>query len=282
MINTPLSNNDSTRKDADACLASTPAGARLVAEERPGRSRAHKFVKPGPFNGLLTNKLLTALPGEDFARLLPHLEPVSLGAGEAVYRLGEVIQDVYFPETAVVVSHLYFMEDGSMTAATIVGRDGLLGLSTVFDAPPPSYWTQVTTGGSALRVGRDVIKREFARGSAMQRLLLSYTGTRLAQLSQRAVCNGRHRLDERLSTWLLLIHDRAGEERLPLTHETMAHHLGARRAGVTDSCNVLRESGAINNHRGMIHILDRQRLEAAACECYRALAPSVENPLHRK
>lgn len=285
MTNAPQSNNDHTRKDAlaraHARTTATTAGAPLRAQETSGVRGVRKVVKRVSFNGRLTNRLLTALPSEDLARLLPHLVPVSVAGGETIYALGEVIQNVYFPESAVV-SHLHFMEDGSMTAATIVGREGLVGLSTIFDAPPPSYWTQVTIGGSALRVEREVIKREFARGGAMQRVLLGYTSTRLAQLSQRAVCNGRHRLDERLCTWLLMIHDRAGEEHLPLTHEAMAHHLGARRAGVTTSCNALRDGGAINYHRGVIQILDRRRLEAAACECYRTLGLAVENPINKR
>jgi CRP-like cAMP-binding protein len=283
MINGPESNNDFTRKDAPARYrnVSTAASARLTAAETHGLSRAHKFIKPVPFNGLLTNKLLTALPGEDFARLLPYLEPVSLTTGEDLYGVGERIHHVYFPETAVL-SHLYFMEDGSLTAVAIMGREGIVGLSTIFDAPSPSYWTQVTIGGSALRVEAEVIQSEFVRGGAMQSLLLGYTSARLAQLSQRAVCNGRHRLDERLSTWLLMIHDRAREDQLPLTHEEIAHHLGARRAGVTTCCKALRDGGAINYRRGTIRILDRHRLEAAACECYRALGQTVEKPLTRK
>lgn len=280
-MNEPESKNDFTRKDAPArYAASIAAHARPVAEETSQLSRVHRFIKPVPFNGLLTNKLLTQLPGEDFARLLPHLEPVLLSCGDDLYGYGEDMHYVYFPETAVI-SHLHFMEDGSTTSATVVGREGMVGLSTIFGAPPPSHLTQVTIGGSALRVETEVIKREFARGGEMQRLLLGYTSIRLSQLSQRAVCNGRHRLDQRLCTWLLMIHDRAGEEQLPLTHEEIAHHLGTRRAGVTTTCNTLRDIGAINYHRGMLRILDRQKLETAACECYRALRQAVGNPLDR-
>lgn len=282
-MNEPESKNDFARKDAPARYsgASVTAGPRLVVEETSRVRGAHKLVKPFPFSGLLTNKLLTQLPGEDFARLLPQLEPVSLSCGEDLYGRLESIHHVYFPETAVI-SHLYFLEDGSMTSAAIIGREGLVGLSRIFDAPPPSHLTQVTIGGSALRVETEVVKNEFVRGGEMQRLLLGYTGARLTQLSQRAVCNGRHKLDERLCTWMLMIQDRVGEEQLPLTHEEIAHHLGARRAGITTSCNVLRDTGAINYHRGMIRILDRQKLEAAACECYRALRLTVGNPLSRK
>jgi CRP-like cAMP-binding protein len=284
MINGHESNNGFQRKDESVRHrgASTAAGAHLAKEATSGlRRRAQTFIKPVPFNGLLSNKLLTALPGEDFARLLPYLAPVSLSCGQELYGFGESLYDVYFPETAVI-SHLYLMEDGSMTATSIVGREGLVGLSTIFDARPPSYSTRVTIGGIALRADAEVIKREFARGEAMQSLLLAYTSARLSQLSQRAVCNGRHRVDERLCTWLLMIHDRAGEDQLPLTHEEIAHHLGVRRAGITTVCNFLRESGAINYSRGMIRILDRERLKAAACECYQALTQAVEHPLSRK
>ena len=225
------------------------------------------FHRRIPFNGLLTNKLLAGLPGSDFARLLPHLEPVSLAANESLYAFGECISFAYFPETAVI-THLYLLEDGSTTAATIIGKDGMIGLSTIFKSPAPLYATQITIAGSAMRIDMEVLKEEFARGKALQQVVLNYASARIAQLSQKAVCNGRHRLDERLFTWLLMVQDRAGDDHLRLTHEQLAHYLGARRAGITDACNALREKGAINYHRGMIRILDRQMLEAAACGCY--------------
>jgi CRP-like cAMP-binding protein len=285
MMNEPESKSNLAGKAPQVSYSSsgsTIIGARSIAEGPSGFSRAHKSTRPVPFSGLLTNKLLTALPGEDFARLLPHLEPVSLSTGEDLYGSRGNIHHVYFPET-VVISHLYFMEDGSMTSAAIIGREGVVGLSRIYGAhSPSSYLTQVTIGGNALRVETEVIRDEFARGGAMQSLLLNYTSARLAQLSQRAVCNGRHKLDERLCTWVLMIHDRAGEENLPLTHEEIAHHLGARRAGITASCNALRQSGAINYRRGIMRVLDRQRLVEAACECYQALGPIVENPWRRR
>ena len=241
-------------------------------------SRAHNFRRLGDsgvaavechiaFNGLLSNRLLAALPGPDFARLLPYLEPVSLTASQDLYSFGDSISFAYFPETAVI-THLYFLEDGSTTAAALIGNEGMIGLSAIFDATPQSYATQITIAGSALRIPIDGLKQEFSRGEAFQHILLSYTSARLAQLSQKAVCNGRHRLDERLSTWLLMVQDRAGQNRLRLTHEQMAHHLGARRAGITDACNALRKAGIIEYRRGAIRISNREMLERAACECY--------------
>lgn len=241
------------------------------AMEETSRIRT-EYITPRliPFNGFLTNVLLAALPGADFARLLPHLEPVALLPNQDMYKFGEGIDFVYFPETAVI-SHLYFLEDGSTAGTTIIGREGMIGLSTIFDTRPPTYLTQVTIGGSALRADAKVIRQEFLSGGALQQSLLRYTNARLAQLSQRAVCNGRHKLDERLCTWLLMIHDRAGDEPLRLTHEEISHHLGARRAGISTYCNDLRDSGALDYRRGIIRIPDRQKLEAAACECYQTL-----------
>jgi CRP-like cAMP-binding protein len=277
-MNASENGNTLTRKDemADYRRAQEmAASANLVMEEAVSSKREHKPPQPIPFNGLLTNKLLTGLPGADFARLLPHLEPVLLTTGQDLYKFGEAVDFAYFPET-VVISHIYFLEDGSSTAAAMIGREGLIGLSAIFDSSQPSYWTQATIGGSALRAEIEVVGQEFTRGGALQQLLLGYTRQRLSQLSQRAVCNGRHKLDERLCTWLLMLLDRTKEVQLPLTHEEIAHHLGARRAGISSCCNDLRDNGIIDYRRGLIRVTDRERLEAAACECYRMLRYSAE------
>ena len=231
---------------------------------------SYKSVKSIPFTGLLTNELLTALSGHEFAMLLPHLEPVSFLMGQDLYEFDDALDFVYFPETAVV-SHLYFLQDGSTTAAAIVGKEGMIGLSAILEAPRANYWAEVTLAGTAIRARPEIIKQEFAKGGTMQTILLKYMSSRLAQLSQKAVCNGRHKLEERLCTWLLMIQDRATESTLPLTHEEMAQHLGARRAGITGACNALRDSGIIDYQRGMLRIVERERLEDVACECYRAL-----------
>lgn len=228
------------------------------------------LARPIPFDGILTNKLLTALPGPDLARLLSYLEPVLLKAGCNVYNLGQEVEFVYFPETAIV-SHVYSLADGDMTEAAVIGNEGIVGLSAILDSKPPTYWTKVTVSGTAVKVNRDIIKHEFVRSRAMQEVLLKYMNVFLSHLSHRAVCNGSHHLEERLSTWLLMIHDRANGDPLPLTHEEIADHLGARRAGITGACNNLRTSGAIDYNRGHMKILNRNALETAACECYEAL-----------
>jgi CRP-like cAMP-binding protein len=226
-------------------------------------------------NLLLTNRLLSALPAEEFARLFSHLEPVSLAAGEVLYKLDEEMRYAYFPETAVV-SHLYILSEGGMTESDMVGREGMAGLSAVFNVPPPSYTSEVALSGSALRARVDVLRQEFARGGAFQQVLIKYAAARIALLARRAVCNINHRVEERLCTWLLMMHDRAGgDQPLALTHERISRHLGTRRAGVTTAATMLRDRGVIDYTRGQIRVMDREALEAAACECYPSVREST-------
>jgi CRP-like cAMP-binding protein len=279
MTNSFENSNDFTRRHSGLRYGSaqrTTVGARTAAGDASGTRRAPAMSKPVPFNGLLTNKLLTALPGEDFASLLPYLEPVSLSCGEDLYGFGEPHEHVYFPENAVV-SHLYVLADGSTAEAALIGKEGLVGLSAIFTSPAPIHWTQVLITGTALKVHAEFIKEQFARGGAMQRLLLACAGARIEQLSQRAICNGRHTVEERMCSWLLMIHDRYDDNQLPLTHEKIARHLGTRRAGITEAAITLRDREIIAYSRGQIHIKDRPGLEQSACECYRTL--SRQNPV---
>ena len=231
---------------------------------------------PVHFTGALTNKLLTSLPGTDFASLLPHLEPVTLAAGHEIYEFGTDIEMVYFPETAVI-SQVSYLEDGSATEVAVVGNEGVVGLSALFDSGPSMYWSKVTIGGTALRASVASLNDEFRRSGAFQKRVLSYASAYLNQVSQRVVCNSRHRLEERLCTWLLLLHDRAMGVPLTLTHEQIAERLGARRAGITSFCHLLRERQAIDYQRGVILSVNRDLLEEWACECYAAISQSVRN-----
>lgn len=254
-------------------LAAGGAGER--AHGAAGFGRDTLRVEADSLNGLLANKLLGALPAEDFSRLFPHLEPVSLAAGEVLYKMDAEMRHAYFPETAVV-SHLHILSEGGMTEADMVGREGMTGLSAVFGAPAPSYLTEVSLGGSALRLRVETLRQEFERCGALQQVLHRYASGRIALLSRRAVCNGNHRVEERLCTWLLMMHDRAGDAPLALTHERISRHLGTRRAGVTSAATVLRDRGVIGYTRGHIRVLDREALQGAACECYPAVRESFD------
>lgn len=258
-----------------AVFGNLRAVARPVTANSEGRNQ---FPSRVAFNGVLTNRLLALLPGADFARLLPSLEPISLSAGNKLHAFGESTRFAYFPETAVI-AHLYLLEDGSMPAVSVIGNDGMIGLSAIFAAAAPLYETHITIGGTALRVSAEILRQEFARGGALQQVILNYASARMAQVSQKAVCNLRHKLDERLCTWLLMVQDRAREKVLRLTHERIAHYLGTRRAGISSACNVLRAGGIINYQRGSIRILERDLLEAAACECYQTFRQIAQESL---
>ena len=238
----------------------------------PSAVRRLDFPKPAKsaFSGLLTNRLLSSLPGTEFAELLPYMEPATFRTGEYLCEQGQEMPYVYFPET-VVISQLCYLGDGSSTGVAIIGKDGLLGLSSILQNTPAQHWAMATIGGTALRIRADQVRREFAQAGPVQRAILNYAHARLQQVSQRAVCNSRHRLEERLCTWLLMIQDRTSASHLPLTHEAISQHLGTRRAGVTNFCNVLRDNGVIAYHRALITILDRNALQESACECYAKL-----------
>ena len=226
-------------------------------------------VDPIPFNGSMSNRILAALPGADLSRLLPFLESVSLNVQQQLNRYGENVDYVYFPETAVI-SHVYFLADGSTASSSVVGNEGAVGLSAIFEGAPSWRWIEVTLPGSAFRAPIAAVKKEFHDGGALHHLLLSCMSKRLTQVSQRAVCNSCHELPQRLCTWLLMIHDRARTQQLSLTQEMMAKHLGTRRASVNAACTTLRENGVIDYRRGAVTILNRKKLEAVACECHRA------------
>ena len=127
----------------------------------------------------------------------------------------------------------------------------------------------VQVADSALKISAEVLKQEFDRGGELQRILLRYTETRLDEIAQLAVCNGHHTIEERLARWLLTVQDLIQSDELPLTQEFLGNMLGVRRSGVTITAGILQRAGLISYSRGKIKILDRQRLEATACECYK-------------
>lgn len=270
-MNEAINKSGLTDKNARAGAHLAPAPPVRGSMPRAGINQEQKEIKSIPFSGLLTNRLLARLPGEDFARLLPYMEPVSLAAGHYVYGMGNGVDYIYFPETTVI-SHIHLLEDGNTTEVALIGKEGMVGLSALFNAPLTNYWSQVLVAGSALRVRAQVLTEDFSRAQALQKVVLSYASARIAQISQRAVCNGRHTLSGRLAAWLLMIHDRAGDRQLLLTHEEIARHMGARRASISVSATLLRERKVISYNRGHIRILDRQALLDSACECYQTLA----------
>lgn len=222
-----------------------------------------------PVKNLLANRLLAAQPAGDFARLRRQMRLVSFKSGEVIYQPEGNCDFVYFPETAVF-SQMNILEDGKTVETAMIGSEGLLGLSSVLDFQPTNFWTQTLVGGSAFRMNSKVFRQEFACGGFLQTSFLEYLNAYIKQISHRAACNNHHHIENRFATWLLMLADRSRRLKLSLTQEQIAAVLGVQRPSVTCIAQNLRSSGIIEYIRGSI-ILNRQKLEAAACECYAAI-----------
>jgi CRP-like cAMP-binding protein len=224
------------------------------------------------------NGLLAALPREDYELILPHLEHVSFKLGEVVYEPGREMEHIFFPTTAII-SMLYTMENGSSAEMGMAGHEGLVGVALFMGGNTMPNRAVAQRAGGAVRMEAKVLQDEFARGGAFQRLLLRYTQALLTQVSQTAVCNRLHAIEQQLCRWLLLSHDRLDSDELVMTQELIAKMLGVRREGVTAAAGRLQEQGLISYVRGRIRILDRRGLEAAVCECYKVVKDEYDRLL---
>lgn len=215
----------------------------------------------------IQNRLLAALPVEEYQHLRPHLEPVNITVEDSIYVQGDRVDYVYLPVDCIV-SSLAIMRDGATVEISMMGREAVVGISAVIDRYRARQWTRGLVPGTALRVRTEVLRRLFQRSAEAQSLLMCVYRSIVTQISQRAVCNGRHTMLHRLSTWLLMVHDRVGADQIPLTQEIIAGRLGSRRASITQAACTLQKLRAISYSRGKIHVDDREAIEHQACECY--------------
>lgn len=216
----------------------------------------------------LENRLLHTLPESDRWQLETSLFPVQLTQDQSLYVQGDPYEYLYFPLNCVV-STVAIMGDGATVEISMTGREGVTGIVSMFGDHKARNWTRVLIEGDAVRAKTEVVRRLFTESEAAQRVMLNYYRSLITQISQRAVCNGRHTILQRLACWLLMLHDRVGEDQIRLTHEEMAGRLGVRRAGVTQAARVLLGSGAVNYNHGRINVLNRDIIELVACECYK-------------
>ena len=213
------------------------------------------------------NHLLAALPATEYERLAPHLERVPLLLGEVLYEPGGQLQHVYFPTTGIV-SLLCVLESGASAEIAGVGNEGVIGISLFMGGDTTPSSAVVQTAGHAYRLEARRLKDEFKRGGLMQHLMLRYTQALITQVTQTAVCNRHHSVEQQLCRWLLLTLDRVATRELVMTQELVASMLGVRREGITEAAGKLKLAGLISYRRGHISVLDRSGLEARACECY--------------
>lgn len=213
------------------------------------------------------NQLLAMLPYDEYQRLAPHLEFVELSLGQTLVESGKMMRHVYFPVDAII-SLVNLMEDGNSTEISVVGREGIVGISQFMGGETTPAHAIVHSAGTAYRLTTQVLRDEFKRAGSLQNILLRYTLALITQMAQTAVCNRHHSLNQQLCRWLLLSLDRLPTNELVMTQELIANMLGVRRGGVAESAGKLQRAGLISYSRGSIHILDRPGLEDRVCECY--------------
>ena len=213
------------------------------------------------------NQLLAALPEAEWKRWSPKLEWVSLPLGHVLYESGNTLSHIYFPTTAII-SLLYVMENGASAEIAVVGNEGLVGVSLFMGGESTPSRAVVQSAGEGFRLTAKNMKDEFNRAGPVLHLLLRYTQALITQMSQTAVCNRHHSLDQQLCRWLLLSLDRLQGNELAMTQELIANMLGVRREGVTEGAIKLQDAGLIKYSRGRISVLDRAGLEKRSCECY--------------
>ena len=241
-------------------------------------SRIDKVAFRMPVSEALKNKLLSVLPPEVFGRLDPALEPVSLALGASLYESGDQMKYAYFPVDSIV-SLLYVLENGSSAEIAVVGNDGVVGISLFMGGLSTPSRAIVQSAGQAYRLNAAALATEFERGGDIQHVLLRYTQALITQMTQTAVCNRHHSLDQQLCRWLLLSLDLLPSSELHMTQELIASMLGVRREGVTEAAGKLQSAGIIKYTRGVILILDRAQLEARVCECYAVVKKESERLL---
>jgi CRP-like cAMP-binding protein len=213
------------------------------------------------------NHLLAALPETAWMRWAASLELVQMPLGEVLYEPGIALDYVYFPITSIV-SLLYVMANGASAEIAVVGNEGIVGVSLFMGGESTPSRAVVQSAGSGCRLKAQLMKDEFNKTGPVLHLLLRYTQALITQMSQTAVCNRHHSLDQQLCRWLLLSLDRLQGNELKMTQELIANMLGVRREGVTEGALKLQKAGLIRYARGHITVLDRPGLETRSCECY--------------
>jgi CRP-like cAMP-binding protein len=225
------------------------------------------------------NRILASLPEDEFASLARNLETVRLEKGEVVYITGDRIRYAYFP-VGGLFSLFSTTETGSTVEIAMVGNEGMVGLPVILKNGTTPYEVTVQIPTEAFRIKAEVLQEEFNKGGALQEQVLRYLNVLIAQVSQLTICNRFHTLELALSRWLLTAQDRVNSDSLNLTQETISQALGVPRTGVTMAAGTLQRAGLIRYSRGKIVILDRLKLEANSCECYRIINDQIHHFLN--
>ena len=215
----------------------------------------------------LHNGLLASLPPDTLAQLMPKFSEVVMIIRQGLYIQDAPIEAAYFPQSGMI-SLVSNLDDGTQAEVGIIGQEGMLGISLISGVDSSFVEAMVQMPGTALRIGIAEFRQELETSAPFRAIILRYSEALQAQIMQTAACNGRHGLEHRLARWLLMAHDRADRDELPLTQEFMATMLGVHRPSITITAGILQRAGLIRYSGGRVTILDRPSLEAASCECY--------------
>jgi CRP-like cAMP-binding protein len=226
---------------------------------------------PHRIQAIVRNRILAALPPEEFKLIADKLQRVELTLGQSLHRAGEPIEQVYFVENGFI-SALTMLSDGAPLEIGLIGAEGIAGVSVILGATNSYSETMCQTPGAAYRMSASALKEGAGQAPHLRDLLLRYTHVFHVQVAQTAACNAHHELGQRLARWLLAAHDRSDVAELSLTQDLIAVMLGVRRSTVSIAASTLQKAGVIRYQHGRITILDRVGLENAACECYEAVA----------
>jgi CRP-like cAMP-binding protein len=227
----------------------------------------------------VSNRLLASLPVDVLERLQPGMQLVPMALGAVLYEPDVEMKYVCFPTPGCIISLLYVMEDGSSAEIAVVGAEGIVGIALFMGGGTTPSRAIVQSAGYAFQLESSSMRTEFERHGKLQLLLLRYTQALITQMSQTAVCNRHHSVEQQLCRWLLLSLDRLCSNQLSMTQELIANMLGVRREGVTEAAGKLHSAGLIRYRRGKITVLDRPALEARCCECYQVVKTELDRLL---
>lgn len=220
------------------------------------------------------NHILSALPKDEYKRLLPELVPVRFPRGKVLWEVGDAIRHAFFLLSGMT-SLLSITQSGSTIEIAMIGNEGLAGVSAMLGFAIAPYKVVAQLPATALRIRVEALNREFKRGGPLQDLLLRFAHTLLTQVSQSAACSRFHTTEQRLCRWLLISRDRAGANTIPLTHEFLAQMIGCPRTSVSTIAAQIQRQGLIQLGRGRVQILDARGLEAYSCECYKVITQGI-------
>ena len=225
------------------------------------------------------NRLLAALPAEDYQRLVPHLQPVELPQYQILYNAAESYDYAYFPSYSII-SIVAILESGSTIEIGVIGNEGMLGIPIVLETDYTTSTAIVQVGDGGYKIAAKRLQSELNRQGALKRLMMRYIQARTIQLGQTTACNRYHSVEQRFARWLLTVRDNIQKNEFQLTQEFISQMLGVRRTGVSEIATRFQEQGIIQYRRGFIRIISSQKLEAYACECYWLIAKEFSRLLN--